>query len=112
MKTSVQPDHRALAEALRRRVLEGPGRSDPALRRAAAASAAGGPPAEPPYDELARQIGDAACRTTDAHVANVLQGTQSEKAAFEVIFAASVGAGLLRWERAIKALEEVTDAPA
>jgi hypothetical protein len=37
MITTSRPDHRALAEALRRRVLDGPGTTDPALRQAAAA---------------------------------------------------------------------------
>lgn len=64
------------------------------------------PPAEPPYDELARQIGDAAYRTTDAQVATVRTALGSEKAAFEVILAAAVGAGLLRWRLAMQALAE------
>jgi len=34
----------------------------------------------------------------------------SEKGAFEVIVAAAMGAGLLRWRSAIKVLDEVTDA--
>jgi hypothetical protein len=112
MKTANRPDHHILAEELRRRVLKGPGDTDPALRQAAAGSAAGGPPAEPPYDALARQIGEAACRTTDAQVADVVKAAGSEKAAFEIIFAAAVGAGLFRWQKAIRALEEGSDAPA
>jgi hypothetical protein len=32
MKTATRPDHRALAEALCRRVLDGPGKTDRALR--------------------------------------------------------------------------------
>lgn len=111
MKASVRPDQRILAEALRRRVLEGPGETDPALRRAVAASAAGGPHAKPPYDELARQIGEAAYRTTNAQVAQVLRATGNEKAVFEVIVAAAVGAGLFRWQRGLEAVDEATDAP-
>jgi hypothetical protein len=76
-----------------------------------AARSAGGPPIEAPYDDLARQIGEAACRTTDAQVANVVEATGSEKAAFELIAAAATGGGLLRWQQAIKALEETGDAP-
>jgi hypothetical protein len=105
-------DHHSLAEALRRRVLEGPGETDAALRRRVAARAAGGPPIEAPYDDLARQIGEAAWRTTDAQVASVLAAAGSEKAAFELIATAAVAAGLLRWQRAVKALEEAGDAPA
>lgn len=111
MKTPTRPDHHVLAEALRRRVLEGPGKIDASVRQAVAASAAGGLPAQPPYDALARQIGEAAKRTTDAQVANVVRVAGSEKATFEVILAAAVGAGLLRWQQAIRVLDEATDAP-
>ena len=105
-------DHGLFAEALRRRVLEGPGETGASLRQGVAARAAGGPPIEPTYDDLARQIGEAACRTSDAQVASVLQKAGSKKAAFELIAAAAMGAGLLRWQQAVKALEETTDAPA
>ena len=110
MKTSNRADHRALAEALRCRVLEGPGKTSPAVRQAAAERAAGGPAAEAPYDDLARHIGESAHLVTDAQVASVLASTGSEKAAFEVIAAAAVGAGLLRWRQGIKVLDEATDA--
>jgi hypothetical protein len=109
--TTIRPDHRALAEALQRRVLDGPGKTDRALRRAIAERATGGPAVEAPYDDLARQIGASAAAVTDEQVARVLQATGSEKAAFEVIAAAALGAGLLRWRQGIKALDEVTDAP-
>ena len=112
MKTSTRPDHRALAAALERRVLEGPGETPPGVRQAAAHRAAGGPAAESPYDDMARQIGESAHRVTDAQVASVLAATGSEKATFEVIAAAAVGAGLVRWRQAMKVLEEATDAPA
>ena len=105
-------DHDLFAETLKRRVLEGPAITDPALRQRIAARAAGRPPIESPYDDLARQIGEAANSTTYAQVASVLRVTGSEKAAFEVIAAAAVGAGLLRWQQAIKVLEESSDAPA
>ena len=51
------------ADALRHRVFEGTGEPSPVLRQTVAASATGGPPAPPPYDELARRIGEAAYRT-------------------------------------------------
>lgn len=108
--TASRPDHRALAEALRRRVLDGPGKADRALRRAMAERAAGGPAIEAPYDDLARQIGASAAGVMDEQVARVLRATGSEKAAFEVIAAAALGAGLLRWQQGIKALDEATDA--
>ena len=111
MHGSTRPDHRALAEAVRRAVLEAPAATTPTLRQAVAERTAGGPPTEPPYDELARQIGDAAYRTTDAQVATVRTALGTEKAAFEVILAAGVGAGLLRWRLAMQALAEANDAP-
>jgi hypothetical protein len=36
----------------------------------------------------------------------------SEKAAFELIATAAMAAGLLRWQQAIEAMEEISDAPA
>ena len=112
MKVSIRPDHHALAEVLRRRVLEGPGETPPGLRQASAERAASGPAIEAPYDDLARQIGEAAHRVTDAQVSSVPTATASEKATFEIIAAAALGAGLLRWRQAMKVLDEVTNASA
>jgi hypothetical protein len=67
---------------------------------------------EAPYDDLARQLGESAAGVTDEQVASVVRATGSEKAAFEVIAAGALGAGLLRWQQGIKALDEATDAPA
>ena len=108
--TTSRPDHRALAEALRRRVLDGPAETDRALRQAIAERTAGGPAIAAPYDDLARQIGASAAGVTDEQVASVLRATASERGAFEVIAAAALGAGLLRWRQGIKALDEATDA--
>ena len=66
---------------------------------------------EAPYDDLARQIGKSRRWVTDEQVARVVRATGSEKAVFEVIAAAALGAGLLRWRQALKVLEEATDAP-
>ncbi len=121
MKTRMsiaRPDHQGLADALRRRVLEGAAETSPALRQAVAASATGGPAGSAPYHELARQIGESACRVIDSQVAATVDAVGSERAAFEVIFTAAVGAGLLRWESAVKAInaarpvDEVPDASA
>jgi aspartate aminotransferase-like enzyme len=111
MKKSTRPDHHALAEALRQRVLEGPGETDSTVRRAVAERAAGGAAAEAAYDDLARQIGESADHVTDAQVAGVVAATGSGKAAFEIIAAAALGAGLLRWRQGIKVLQEAIDAP-
>jgi hypothetical protein len=112
MRTTIRPNHGVLAEALRRRVLEEPALTNSALRQAVAASAQGGPAAPPPYEALARRIGEAAFRVTDAQVASVVTAAGTEKAAFELIITAAVGAGLLRWQLASKAIEEARDAPA
>ena len=108
---SSRSDLDSLADALKRRVLEGSGETDAALRQRIAAKAAGGPPIEAPYDDLARQIGEAAYVITDAQVASVGAATGSETAAFELMATAAMGAGLLRWQQAIKVLEESDDAP-
>jgi hypothetical protein len=109
---SSRSDHYSFAEMLKRRVLEGPGKTDVALRQRVAARAADGPPIETQYDDLARQIGETAYRITDAQVARVLAAAGSEKAAFELIATAATGAGLLRWQQAIKVLEACDDASA
>jgi hypothetical protein len=110
MKTSIQTNHHTLVEELRRRVLEGPGETPPAARHEAAKAAAGVSTVQDRYSDLARQIGDSAHRVSDAQVASVLSAAGSEKAAFEIIAAAALGAGLLRWQQAIKTLEEAGDA--
>jgi hypothetical protein len=48
---------------------------------------------------------------TDAQVTSVVAATGSEKAAFELIAAAATGAGLLRWQQAMRALKDLDDAP-
>jgi hypothetical protein len=105
-KTPAHPNHRAMADALRQRTLEGPGETDAALREAMAVRAAGGPALEAPYDDLARHIGEAAYKVTDEHVANVVKQAGSERGAYELIVATALGAGLHRWRRGIKMLDE------
>ena len=94
---------------MQRRVLEGPGETGAALRQAMAARAAGGPPLEAPYDDLARQIGQAASKVTDEQVASVIERAGSERATFELIVASALGAGLHRWRRGLTALEEAAE---
>jgi hypothetical protein len=104
-KTPAHPDHRALAEAVRRRSLEGPGETDAELRQTMAERAGGGRPLEAPYDDLARQIGEAAYKVTDEHVAKVVEQAGSERAGYELIVASALGAGLHRWRRGLKVLD-------
>jgi hypothetical protein len=73
------------------------------------ARAAGGPPLEEPYDDLARQIGQAAYKVTDEQVASVVERAGSERAAFELVVASTLGAGLHRWRRGLKSLEEAAE---
>ncbi|WP_033294081.1 hypothetical protein [Amycolatopsis jejuensis] len=88
------------------------GVTDASLRTAVAARAAGGPSASEPYDTLAQHIGEASYRVTDAEVDAVRRETGSEKAAFEIVMSACVGAGLARWDTALRAIEEASDASA
>lgn|SRR5262249_20835970 len=110
--TASRPDHSALAEAVRYRVLDGPGVCDRATRKAAAERASGGRAIAASYDDLVRQIAEFSHRVTSAQVEQLVREVGSEKAAFEVIVAAAVGAGILRWRSAIKVLDEVSDASA
>src|SRR6185437_7157908 len=104
-KTPPHPDHIARAQDLRRQVLEGPGVTYPGLRQRMAMRAARGAAIDPPYDELAAQIGEAAYKVTEDQVAKVVQQVGNEKAAFELIIAAAVGAGLHRWDAGLAALK-------
>lgn len=107
---TVSSDHVAMVNALRQAALAAPALTPPQLRQGAASRAAGGSAIEAPYDALAKQIGEAAYRVTDSQVALVLTVVGSEKAAFEIIAAAAVGAGLRRWDAGAKALREAIDA--
>jgi hypothetical protein len=102
-------DHVARRMALEAEVV-GPARTDVTLRSGVMARAAGGPVIAAPFDDLARQIGEAAHRVTDGQVANVRAALGTDKSAFEVVLAASVGAGLSRWDAASRAMKDADDA--
>ena len=55
---------------------------------------------------MARQIGEAAYKVTDEQVAKVVEKARSERAAYELIVASALGAGLHRWQQGLKILEE------
>lgn len=84
--------------------------TEPSLRAAALARSAGGPALPEPYDALARQVDEAAYRVTDAQVAAVRDVTGSDLGAFEIILSACVGAGLARWDAAVRVIEGSGDA--
>jgi len=100
------PDHRTFANNLHERIFEGPGVTDKILRQKVGKRASGGPNIEQPFDKLALTIGNAAYKVTNEQVANAVRAAGSEKAAFELITAAAVGAGLYRWQTGIKMLDE------
>jgi hypothetical protein len=50
----------------------------------------------------------AAYRVTDEQVTSVVEAIGGQRAAFELIIAAAVGAGLYRWQVGLRALEEAT----
>ncbi|GAA3439877.1 hypothetical protein [Kutzneria kofuensis] len=112
MSTDTGARHHELAEALRTAVANDAGVTDAALRTAVSARAADGPPIAEPYNTLAREIGAASYRVTDAEVDAVRQAAGTDKAAFEIIMSACVGAGLARWDAAARIIEEASDASA
>jgi hypothetical protein len=95
-----------LAERLRSRVRDS-GVLSQDRRLGAFAAGAGHPHSlEEPFGSLAELVGAASYRVTDAHVGAVRVAAGSDKAAFEVVMSASVGAGLARWDAAWAVIEE------
>lgn len=97
--------HEELADALRLAVVGRSGVTPVLLRNAISKRVAGGPAVKEPYDTLARRIAEASYRVTDAEVDAVREAAGSEKAAFEAVMAACVGAGLTRWDAFVEALD-------
>lgn len=102
----MHPDHRAFAKALRAQVHSGSGLSAPGLLQQTLEKASGGSPLPAPIDALAGQIAEAAYRVSDSQVAAVRAEAGSDKATFEIVMAAAIGAGLMRWDRAIALMDE------
>lgn len=103
--------HQRQADALQAAATGSSGVTPAALREAVLTRASGGVPVEAPHDALALQVRDAAYRVTDAQVAEVRAAAGTDKGAFEVIMAASIGAGLARWDAAARSIREASDAP-
>jgi len=107
-KPKGSPDHRAMAQELHRCIFEGPGITDTHLRQAVGRRATGGPALPvPAYDRMALEIGQSSYKITDGQIKDVVSTAGSEKAAFELIIAAAVAAGLFRWQRGLTLLKEV-----
>lgn len=101
--------HELHAEQLRTRVAAS-GLTAQELRLAVLSSAAGGAEIREPYGALVRQINEDSSRVTDAQVGAVREAAGSDKAAFELILTAAIGAGLDRWDAAHQAITEASDA--
>ena len=95
--------HEGRFDRLGERVLKGPGRLDPGLRRAVADRALDDLP-EAVRGYVAK-VHDHAYRVTDEDVAALLAAGYSDDEVFELTAAAAVGAGLARLERARRAME-------
>lgn len=107
---AIENDHAVLAEELRRRVTES-GVVAQSVRIAALRAGAGeGAGDSGPRALLARTIGEASYRVTDEMVAGVRAETGSDRATFEVVMSAGIGAALRRWDAALAAIGEATDA--
>ena len=102
--------HLELAERLRSQA-RADGAGAPGVNSGAVDAGAGRPSVlTEPLRTLAEQVGCASFRVTDAQVDAVRDAAGSDQAAFEIVMAASVGAGLRRWDAAMRAIEEAGDA--
>ncbi|MGC5172073.1 hypothetical protein ACLQ2Q_15610 [Microbacterium sp. DT81.1] len=105
---SAEESHVQLANELRARVMDSGVLSRDVRERAVDLGAGLGEPAAGSVEALAAQIGEASFRVTDDQVAAAYDAVGSEKETFEVVMAASVGAGLRRWDVAMHAIEEAS----
>ncbi|MGO4592591.1 hypothetical protein AB4Z18_02090 [Leifsonia sp. 2TAF2] len=101
--------HESHAEQLRARVSVS-GLTSQELRLAALGAAIDDRDAPEPYGTLVRQIIADSARVSDGQVLAVREAAGSDKAAFEVILTAAIGAGLARWDAAQRAITEAKDA--
>ncbi|MGN6759724.1 MAG: hypothetical protein ACTHJI_00140 [Leifsonia sp.] len=109
MSRDIIRTHGEHAQRLRDAVT-GSGILDERLRRGALEAGPDGDPLAEPYGALVRQIREDSSRVTDAQVRAVREAAGSEKAAFELVFAAAAEAGLRRWDAAVRAMTEAGDA--
>jgi hypothetical protein len=93
--------HSTLRDQVLKRVLEGPGEADPALRRAAAE----GKGLPPDLQELVDKIHAHAYKVTDEDIAR-LQPKYGDDQLFEVIVSAALGASRKRLFAGLEALEQ------
>ena len=93
--------HAALRDRVLSSVLEGPGESDPVVRRAAAAGS--GVPDD--LAALVEKIHRHAYKVTDEDLA-ALQAKYGDDQLFEIVVSAAVGASKQRLDAGLRALEE------
>jgi hypothetical protein len=102
-----------LVERLRSSVLQGKGKTDPALRQAVAARSAelGGGPAAPgtaipaALRDLVDKTALHACQITDGEIQALLRAGYAEDEVYEIAVSAAIGGGFARLERGLAALE-------
>jgi hypothetical protein len=100
-KPTTADPHAALRDQVLRSVLEGPGESEAAIRRAAAA----GTGVLDDLRVLVEKIHRHAYRVTDEEVA-ALQAKYGDDQLFEIVVSAAVGASRQRLDAGLRALEE------
>ncbi|HYU51462.1 MAG TPA: hypothetical protein VEK37_00900 [Gemmatimonadaceae bacterium] len=93
--------HASLRDRALKRVLEGAGESDPAIRRAAAEGRGAPADLQPLVDKIHRH----AYRVTDEDFARV-QTKYSDDQLFEIVVSAALGASRQRLFAGLKALDE------
>jgi hypothetical protein len=106
VKPALPPKVQALVAAL----FDGRGETEPALRRAVAGRAetpldAGGGAIPPELEGYVDKVARQAYRVTDDDIAALRSAGHSEDAIFEITLSAALGAGLVRMERGLAALE-------
>jgi alkylhydroperoxidase family enzyme len=106
--------HAAFKQRLIEAVLSGAGETDPSMRRAIEAMAAQfggrstlqGDTVPPELVNYVKKIALHAYKTTDEDVEALRKTGYSEDAIFEITLSAALGAGMVRLERGLAALDE------
>jgi len=97
-----QDPHAPLRDEVFRQVIEGPGESDPAVRRAAAAN---GTDVPPDLQSLVAKVHAHAYKVTDEDISR-LQPKYGDDRLFEIIVSSALGASRQRLMAGLDALEE------
>ena len=98
------PDIRQAREALVRRILEGPGKASPSVRRTAFNHSGLAEPLAALVDKVARH----AYRVSDEDITAARVSGLSEDQVFEIVVCAATGQATRQYDRALRALEAAT----